>query len=304
LVLKARDTWPRTARIYCHRAEGEWPETPDIVEDVPVLECRRRGVAVDLVLGRPRENRSQLVFTRLPSGREGIFWQTRKVASTARPGARIPGRRISDLGAPLTILVDTRERYPWRFAHQQAIVAREVLSAGDYAVRAPDGRIVAAVERKSLSDLAVSLNNGSLVFELGRLAELPRAAVAVEDRYAALVKHAHAPTGFLPDLLARVQVRYPEIPIVFLETRPLAEEWAYRWLGAAFVELEQSADRLPGQDHRRDALVVTGPLPSDVLSRNCNNRWKAGLPSGLFPDRQLGHRPRARLERWTLPGCR
>jgi hypothetical protein len=32
-------------------------------------------------------------------------------------------------------------------------------------------------------------------------------------------------------------VRYPEIPIVFLETRPLAEEWAYRWLGAAYVEL-------------------------------------------------------------------
>ncbi|MEZ4596684.1 MAG: hypothetical protein R3C32_07485 [Chloroflexota bacterium] len=33
-------------------------------------------------------------------------------------------------------------------------------------------------------------------------------------------------------------MRYPEIPIhVFLETRPLAEEWAYRWLGAAYVEL-------------------------------------------------------------------
>ena len=39
-------------------------------------------------------------------------------------------------------------------------------------------------------------------------------------------------------MLARVQVRYPEIPIVFLETRALAEEWTYRWLGAALVELE------------------------------------------------------------------
>jgi hypothetical protein len=237
MVLKARETWPRTARVYCHRAPGEWPEAPDIVEDVAVLECRRRGVAVDLVLDRPRENRSQLVFTRLPGGREGIFWQTRKVVTTARPGARIPGRRIADLGGPLAIVVDSRERYPWRFANQQATTERAALAAGDYAVRDATGRVVAAVERKALADLASSLNGGTLVFELARLAELPRAVVAVEDRYSALVKQAHAPDGFLPDLLARVQVRYPEIPIVFLETRALAEEWAYRWLGAALLEL-------------------------------------------------------------------
>jgi len=237
LVLKARDTWPRTARIYCQRAPDEWPDVPEIVEDVGVLECRRRGAAVDLVLDRPRENRSQLVFTRLPGGREGIFWQTRKVIGTARPGARIPGRRISDLGGPLAIIVDSREQYPWRFAKQQAEVERAALTAGDYAVQGADGRVVAAVERKTMADLAASLNNGTLVFELAKLAELPRAAVAVEDRYSALLKQTHAPAGFLPDLLARVQVRYPEIPIVFLETRALAEEWAYRWLGAALLEL-------------------------------------------------------------------
>jgi len=237
LILKARDTWPRTARVYCHRAE-EWPTDPDIVEDVAVLECRRRGVAIDLVLDRPRENRSQLVFTRLPGGREGIFWQTRKVVGTARPGARIPGRRISDMDAPMTVLVDTRERYPYRFARQQATVEHAALGAGDYAVRTADGGIIAAVERKALADLASGLNNGTLVFELGKLAALRRAALVVEDRYASLVKLPHAPGGFLADMLARVQVRYPEIPIVFLETRALAEEWTYRWLGAALVELE------------------------------------------------------------------
>jgi hypothetical protein len=236
LVLKARDRWPRTARVYCHRAD-EWPEDAEVLEDVAVLECRRRGVAVDLVLDRPREYRSQIVFTRLPSGREGIFWQTRKVAATARPGARIPGRRIADLGTPLAIVVDTRERYPWRFAKQQVSLERAALGAGDYAVRDADGRTLAAVERKSMTDLAASLANGSLTFELGRLAEVPRAAVVVEDRYSRLVAQARAPTGFLPDLLARVQVRYPEVPIVFLETRAFAEEWAYRWLGAALVEL-------------------------------------------------------------------
>jgi hypothetical protein len=30
-------------------------------------------------------------------------------------------------------------------------------------------------------------------------------------------------------------VRYPNVPIVFCETRKLAEEWVYRYLAAALV---------------------------------------------------------------------
>lgn len=51
---------------------------------------------------------------------------------------------------------------------------------------------------------------------------------------------AHSPAGYLSDTLARVQVRYPEIPALFLETRPLAEEWMFRFLGAALAESESS----------------------------------------------------------------
>lgn len=188
------------------------------------------------VLDRPRENRSQFVFTTLPNGREGIFWQTRKVIGTARPGARIPTRRISDVGA-ISIVVDTRERYPYRFAKQQASTVRQALPAGDYGVLAADGSLLASVERKAMADLAGSLNNGTFVFELGRLSELPRAAVVVEDRYSALLAIKYGAAAFLPDLVARVQVRYPEIPIVFCDTRPFAEEWTYRYLGAALAEL-------------------------------------------------------------------
>jgi hypothetical protein len=94
LILKVRDTWPRTSRVFCARVDGGWPADAEIVEEVPVTLWRRRGVAIDLILDRPREFHSQFVFTTLPSGREGIFWQTRKVVTTARPGARIPGRRV------------------------------------------------------------------------------------------------------------------------------------------------------------------------------------------------------------------
>jgi hypothetical protein len=62
LELKARERWPATARVYCHPLEA-WPAGAELLERVPVRSCRRRGAAVDLVLERPRENRSQRVFT-------------------------------------------------------------------------------------------------------------------------------------------------------------------------------------------------------------------------------------------------
>jgi ERCC4 domain-containing protein len=196
LILKVRDTWPRTSRVFCSRVDDGWPADAEILEEVSVTLCQRRGVAIDLVLDRPRENRSRFVFTTLPSGREGIFWQTRKVVSTARPGARIPGRRASGL-AELVIVVDSREQYPYRFSKQQATTVRAALQAGDYAVMSEGGSPVVVVERKSLADLAGALNNGTLVFELAKLAEMPRAAVVVEDRYGNLLKHAYTP-GWVP----------------------------------------------------------------------------------------------------------
>jgi hypothetical protein len=96
LALKARAPWPATERVYCHRFEEPWPEDTDIVDEAAVLICRRRGPAVDLVLDRPRQSRSQLVFTQVKS-RQAIFWQTQK---TARPcsSSNMPtatGSRIS-----------------------------------------------------------------------------------------------------------------------------------------------------------------------------------------------------------------
>jgi ERCC4 domain len=232
LVLKARDSWPRTAKVYCHRAD-RWPEDPEIVERVPIRSCQRRGVAIDLVLNRPRENRSQLVFTRIQGGREGIFWQTARTTRQARPGIRVPRRLASGI-TELTILVDSRERYPYKFAQQQVTTQRQGLTAGDYAV-AHDGGIVAAVERKSLADLVHCLIDGQLTYALADMATIPRAAVVIEDRYSGLFKIEHTQPGFVTEMLAALTVRYPTVPIHFAETRPLAEEWTYRFLGAALA---------------------------------------------------------------------
>jgi hypothetical protein len=86
MVLKARESWPATARVYCHRSDQAWPAEAEIIEHSPVLLCRRRGAAIDLVLDRPRRARSQFVFAQV-KGREAIFWQTQKTARAANPGA-------------------------------------------------------------------------------------------------------------------------------------------------------------------------------------------------------------------------
>jgi hypothetical protein len=233
LVLKARDSWPRTAKVYCHRAEDGWPDDPQIIERIPVRSCQRRGVAIDLVLDRPRENRSQLVFTRIQGGREGIFWQSARTTRQARPGIRVPRRRAAEL-AHLTIFVDSRERYPYKFTQQQATTERRALPAGDYGI-AHHEQVVAVVERKSLHDLVRRLIDGQLTYALADMATLPRAAVVVEDRYSSLFKLEYTKPGFVTETLAALTVRYPTVPIHFAETRPLAEEWTYRFLGAALA---------------------------------------------------------------------
>lgn len=243
LTLKAREAWPTTSAVYCHRTQT-WPENPDIIEQLPVQLCRRRGVAIDLVLDRARQHRSQFVFTTLAGGREGIFWHTAATTRKARPGVRVPTRRASG-HTQLNILIDTRERYPYRFAHQQATTSRQALPAGDYGISL-NGELVAAVERKTLPDLTSSLSEGSLTYQLAELARLPRAAVVIEDRYAKIFKLEHTSPGFIAELIATIQIRYPTIPIFFAETRPLAEEWTFRFLGAALAYANADQDhRLP-----------------------------------------------------------
>jgi hypothetical protein len=155
----------------------------------------------------------------------------------------------------LEILVDSHERYPWKFSAQQATTRRQALPAGDYAVE-HDGRLVAAVERKSLADLSSTLSAGKLRYLLAALDELPRAALVVEDRYSAVFRSSFVAPGVLAEGLAEAQVRFPAVPIVFCETRPLAQEWTYRFLGAALAHHGEDAPAA----RRAAELPAGGPL--------------------------------------------
>jgi ERCC4 domain len=234
LTLKAAEPWPVSSRVYCHPLE-EPPEPLEVLEEIGVRVCAWRGSALDLVLDRARHNRSQFVFT-TARGRTAIFWQTPLVARRRRsrpPVAAPVGSR------ELVIEVDTREQRPYEFGGRALELRPAALFAGDYAVRGADG-VVAAVERKTADDFVTSATSGALAFAMADLSALPAAAVVVEEGYPRLIAHPRVRPAFMADLLARLQVRAPNVPIVYAENRRLAEDWTFRFLAAAWRELARS----------------------------------------------------------------
>ena len=252
IALKVRETWPRISKVYCHRAD-DWPTDLQVIERIPVRSCVRRGASIDLVLDRGREHRSQFVFTKA-RGREVIFWQSARTARQARPAVSVPTARAA--GRVLEIVVDSHERYAWKFEQQQATISRRALPAGDYAV-AVDGEIIAAVERKSLPDLVSTLTSGKLRYLLAELAAVPRAAMVVEDRWSSVFKLDRVRPAVVAEGLAEAQVRFPTVPIVFCETRKLAQEWTYRYLGAAIAHHHDSEHGV----ERAAELPAAGTVP-------------------------------------------
>lgn len=243
LLFRTAGTWPREKALFAYPvALDEWPAEPVIIEQVRLRACRRSGAAIDVIADRSRYYRSQLVFTQA-RGRDVVFWQSPSTRKQARPNVRTPTARAQGIEG-LQIVVDSHERYAYGFSGQQVSTLKRALPCGDYGI-VEDGRLIASVERKSLADLVGGLINGKLRYQVADLAALPRAAVVVEDRYSQLFKLDRVRPALVADGLAELQVRWPNVPIVFCETRQLAEEWTYRFLAAAqaWSHTEEAAEQ-------------------------------------------------------------
>jgi len=230
IFLAARETWPRSGDVFCYQLR-EWPADAEVIEEVPVEACWRVGPAVHLVLRRRTNRRCLFVWTK-KNGRTLVFWRSPASMARARPGIRTPLAR--SFGESLVVAVDTAERYPWRFTGRRVTVERRKLPAGDYALLRDDA-VVAAVERKTPSDLATSAVSGQLELALTDLSAAPHAALVIEGRLSDAIKAASrgkVQPGWLADVLAALQVSHPRVAWMFAETRQLAEDWTYRWLAA------------------------------------------------------------------------
>lgn len=283
LLFRTSGTWPREKALFAYPVPlEEWPEDPVIVERVPLRSCHRRGAAIDVIADRSRHNRSQLVFTQA-RGRDAVFWQSPRTRKQARPNVRTPTARAHGI-EELAIVVDSHEQYAYRFPTQQVTTVKRALPCGDYGMLI-GGQLVASVERKSLADLVASLTGGKLRYQVGELAALPRAAVVIEDRYSQLFKLDRVRPAAVADGLAELQVRWPNVPIVFCETRQLAEEWTYRFLAAAHTwavtehaALQRISPATSNAIELDQAPVAPAPSTAEVRA------WarSAGLP---VPDR-------------------
>lgn len=107
------------------------------MERADLRSCVRRGAAIDVVLDRERENHSQIVFT-TARGREACFWQSPRTRKQARPNVTIPTARAAGIPG-LEIVVDSHERYAYRFATQQVTTVKRALPCADYGLAVDGG---------------------------------------------------------------------------------------------------------------------------------------------------------------------
>ncbi len=153
------------------------------------------------------------------------------------------------------------------------------------------GQLVGVVERKSLADLASTLTSGRLKFALADLASLPRSAVVVEDRYAAVFKLERVRPSVVTEGIAECQVRWPSVPIIFCESRALAQEWTYRFLAAsaAAVGEERLAEPMAATFTPGAPLAPRDPTTAEV------RRWAVehGYPTVIPSPTAVGCDPRS-----------
>jgi hypothetical protein len=238
--LLVQDAWPAEGKnTFCLRPERH--STPWRVvasrERVPIKGLKRRGNILSVVLDRSVRKRCELLFTekRYKSGSgtyEQIFWRTqdyfRQRPASIRTGSASRGEA--------EIVIDTQERYPYRFNRSR----RCRLAAGDYAVLDGAGGVCGVVERKSFRDFLFGLNRINVLhMTLTELAAYPAAAMLVEAPFHYFLD----PAKLRPDrmkpatvehLIMELYATHPGVHLVFLENRKIAQRWCSSFLQRCF----------------------------------------------------------------------
>lgn len=250
VVLRSAVAWPGDGPVSCATGTA-WPTDPVVVDEVGVVDVRRHGPTIDLVLDRHVRGWCQLTVGpdevddrgSYVGDTEVVWWQDAAAIQAAPPRQRLATARERGVER-LTIVVDTREQSPWTFEEHPADVVSEKLDEGDYAVLL-DGRPVVVVERKKKSDFASGLMRGRALPQLAALARLPRAAVVVEASYAQVLRSKRITRARMSDLVATAQASYPNVPTVFAGTRDGAEAWTWHFLAAGLAHAQAEARPFP-----------------------------------------------------------
>lgn len=249
LVLGTSVAWPEDGPVVCRPAT--WPGDAVVVEEIGVVEVRRHGPSLDVVLDRHQRGWCQLTVGpdavddrgSYVGDEEVVWWQDAAAIAAAPPRQRLATARERGI-EELLITVDTRERRHWTFEDFPAEVVIAKLDVGDYAVHLDD-EPVGVVERKKQSDFASGLMRGRALPQLAALSRYHRAAVVVEASYTQVLRSKRITRKRMADLIATAQASYPSVPTIFAGSRPSAEEWTWHFLAASLAHAQEERRGFP-----------------------------------------------------------
>lgn len=185
-AVRAQDAWPGTkGHLFCIRDGSEREERDLFVEKerVPVLKFERFGKSLRVLLDRPTRKRCEFLIIEKPyktkeGAYEQIFFRTQAGIHSHKSKSRVS---LQSVKTTLQILVDTQERYPWKFP--KAEEKRAKLPAGDYAL-VFDDTIEAVVERKTFDNLLSDFGSIATMHQaLNELSTYPFSALVIEANY-------------------------------------------------------------------------------------------------------------------------
>jgi hypothetical protein len=277
LALRAQSRWPGPGQqVFCLRETEPPEELADPVEEVAIAQLRRFGRKLSLALDRSRNKRCDFLFLKRayknrPGEYEQIFFRTQKSLRQHKSRGRtnLFGER------EIEVVIDSGERYPWKFINAET--RRSRLPVGDYALIDRD-RPVAVVERKTFDNLLADFGQIQLLHQqFAELAAWPHAAVVVEAQYADFLKPDR--TGAwtvtrLARLLAELTTLHAELPMIFAGNRKLANQWTQGFFEAVARKLAEPATgtvaeiaagyaprRQSGGDEQRVRYLVSQEMP-------------------------------------------
>ncbi len=297
LALWLQNKWPGSGKqIFCLREGGSEdeaaPDTTDFdeIERVQITHLERYGKQLSVVLDRPTRKRCNFLFLEKryknkPGTYEQIFFRTQTGMQQHRSGSRV---QLHAHGA-YRILIDSGERYPWRFTGPPT--ERRRLPVGDYALEL-DGALAAILERKTfeniLSDFAALRVLHAKLDDLGRW---EHAAMVIEAEYRDFLSprklKGRWPASHAARVLAELHVLHPSVQIVYAGSRKSAEQWADAWFAARAKDIwhrnqddrtfhgrpseREQRSRQPAADIRPVATQLLGEPPPVYGSRRVRN---------------------------------
>jgi len=244
LVLRTQSKWPGPgSQVFCLR-ETEPPESlGSPIEDVRIAHIRRFGRKMSVVLDRNRQKRCDFLFLRKPyqnqpGDYEQIFFRTQQSLRQHKSRGRtnLFGERA------IEVVIDSNERYPWKFSKAEA--RRSSLPIGDYALIHRD-QTVAVVERKTFENLLRDIGDLQILHQqFAELAAWPHAAVVIEAQYADFMQPDRTgawSVAHLGRVLAELTTLHPNLPMVFAGNRKFANQWVQGFFEAVSRKLAEPA---------------------------------------------------------------